>query len=356
MGSRDDMIDPEKLKAAARSVKDWNESIDSQLQSAMAEMDLRAVPVEFNTSQPAMDIFAVDGSYSSAWKSPNLPIWVILIRTAVVHRQYDEENIKIRSVSNKYLDVADIINLHQKIVERDGMVEIIHENFYEGNLVTFIQDRSLKEQHELIASIAGREHGVMILYDGSLTETIVKEGEKIMTRILDACENNGNIIVGISKDSSYKKITGIMKDEVVLDAYSFRHKDFTGYFMIDEGIGNRVGTCFARFTPNAMKWFRVDFMNAGIKPLDEILRVIACYSQVNDMPGVPFPPLDAHAIAKLIRDLKEPIERKLMKFLKEEKISNGDIIAGLTDINGNALRGTFHDFLDNFTRVKRRRE
>ena len=65
--------------------------------------------------------------------------------------------------------------------------------------------------------------------------------------------------------------------------------------------------------------------------------------------------LDAHAIAKMIRDLKEQIERKIMEYLQDENLPPGEIVAGLTDINGKAVTGTFHDFLDGFTVVKKRK-
>jgi hypothetical protein len=208
--------------------------------------------------------------------------------------------------------------------------------------------------------VAIEHHGIAIFYDGSFTmlgkeNAARRETWNKIVHIIEACEANGNVLVGLSKDSSLKTINNLIIDEKVLEQYSMKKLDFTGYYLLEEGQSTGTGACFARLHPKALKWLRVDFMYTPQMSIEEILETVACYSQVNDLPGTPFPPLTAHDVAVKIRQYKDLFEQQFMTMLGKEGMSSSNIISGLTDVNGKLVSGTFHDHLDNFTAVKRKK-
>jgi len=326
----------------------------------MENSNIRAVPVEFDTHEQVRDSFSIDGSYSVLWKSPRYPLWVSMMRTAIIHRHYDTENIKIKEVSNQYFDAVDIINTHEKIVLRDGLMEIMERDIMEYDIQDFVHARSLNNDLDMTLKVAREQRGIAIFYDGSFTMLGKENAAKRETwnkiiHIMEACEANGNVLIGLSKDSALKTINGLIIDEKVLDHYSLKNPDFTGYYLLEEGQTTGTGACFARLHTKALKWIRVDFMYTQQMSIDEILETVACYSQVNDLPGTPFPPLTAHDVAVKIRQYKDLFEQQFMTMLGKEGMSSSNIISGLTDVNGKPISGTFHDYLDNFTAVKRKK-
>jgi len=292
------------------------------------------------------------------------------VRTAIITRHYDPVETKIKIMDESWNDWVDECLLMPKprvdganVEDRGELDEIIPENEStgsssdDGEIVKesdFGKHAQARSQDDRCKEIARSRHGMLIMYDGALLKS------KSARDIVRACEDNGNVIVGISKDSALRVINDISY-ESVLDAYTSQHPGFTGYVMYRDRAGNiydgfsssnRIGACFARLHPNAQKWFRVDFQSTEMMDLPEILRTIACYSQVNTMPGTPFPlMINAHEIAVKIRQLRPAIEPLVMKCLKDEGFPDGYTLRGLTDVNGKLISGSHHDYLDNFTRV-----
>jgi len=353
------MITLNKLKQAATAVRQYYTNFDVKVRSSIDILNLRAVPVSIDYNAPAREVISIDGSYSVLWRSPRYPIWVAAARTAMIHRRYDNENIKIREVANKYRDVLEVINTHEKTILSGDSMEVIDKDISDVDIQNFIHARSIKCDLETTLDIAQNHKNIAIFHDGSFAMINSKENSprrevwNAIKLIIDACKENGNVFIGLSKDSGLRTINNITNDESLLEYYSRQHPNFTGYYLIDEGQTTGAGSCFARLHPRALKWMRLDFMYTPIMCIDEIIQLVACYSQVNDLPGTPFPPLTAHEVAVKVRQYKEIAEQQFMKILQKEGLTSNDIIAGLTDVNGNLLTGTFHQHLDKFTEVKK---
>jgi hypothetical protein len=278
----------------------------------------------------------------------------------MVSRRYDPDRIKIAIVNDEFKDFFEVMDENDPsyMRETDDVIEIIdNDDKNQMRSGTPISDKANhfmeKKELETIKLVAETREGIMILKDGPLRLPKAHR-MSIIKDILEVAARHDNVVVGISKDSHEKNTSGV-DDEIILNiiSSSSSRSEITGYYPKHEGNDAfKIGECFARLHARAMKWFRVDYPFESPVGIGEILRTIACYSQVNTMPGTPFPLMDtAHEIAVKIRQLKPSIESKIMEYLKDEGFSGNDIIRGLTDVTGKLMTGSHHDFLDNFTRV-----
>jgi hypothetical protein len=347
------MLSSDKLREAIRQLKEMHDKMEVTVPTRDIA-GLNPVASEMNTSLPTMNVVSLDGSYTTLWQSPLYPIYLVAVRVAIVKRRYDHSAIKIGVIADEFVDKVMPINPDEITRETTDAIEILDTtgDFEDKDIESIVQHEAVRAEEEVCKEVAENCHDVMILYDGSIApSTKNRRRIEFIRGVLDACDRNNNILVGISKDSKLKKINNIIEDERLLAGYAAENPGFTGFKIIDEGATTRVGTCFARLHPSAMKWFRVDYQYTDRMDVREILRTIACYSQVNTMPGTPFPPLVAHEIAVKIRQLKSSIEERVMRMLRDEGFSGEFIIRGRTDVNGKLESGTHHDYLDNFTRV-----
>jgi hypothetical protein len=314
--------------------------------------DITPLAVEFNPNARARDVVSIDSSYVVLFKDPSYPLWIVATRVAMIRRRYDPEGPRYVMLGNDYEDEIDPLDgTNPAIVENESVVEIFPDRdgkVNEASVEQELRHKASRAEEVIAKRIASENEGIMILFDGSLVAS-----NKTMMDIVKTCEEHGNVIVGISKDSKKRDINNISLDERILAEYSTRNPGFTGYQLLHDGFDTGIGTCFARLHPKAVKWFRIDYMaNTEQMTVSEMLNTIACYSQVNTQPGNPFPPLTAHEVAVKIRQYKVFVEEYLMKALKREGVDSRYIASGLTNINGKPVSGTFHDYLDLFTKIR----
>jgi len=354
------MINPNTLREKIHELKVMCDKYrDIERDMELARESIRESP--FDTRSRVRNVIVVDGSSSVLWKPEMYPVALIITRVSVIERGYDPINIKIQIVGNDMPeDLFHVIDEAGSYYD-ESTGEIFETRESTGVSATPISDKAnqLMEEHEMVAleNIAMTREGVLIVKDGPLSIPDAHRMPRIK-RLVATAEDHGNVIVGITKDSNKKWITGKIKDEIVLGRVS--RPGLTGYCLPESKPGqpsfegnneNKIGTCYARLHPTAMKWYRIDFQYTAIMDLPEILRTIACYSQVNTMPGAFFPELAAHEIAVKVRQLKPVIDEQVIRYLKDEGFDGMDILQGMTDVSGKPSGGTHHDYLDNFTRV-----
>ena len=105
---------------------------------------------------------------------------------------------------------------------------------------------------------------------------------------------------------------------------------------------------FAKLHKEASKWFRID-IDFNIKDKNKLFSSIAAYSMVQLIPGYPIGLIEAHKVAKSVRDLKESYELELLESLRKMGLKAEDILDGAVDMNGKQY-GSFHEILDQLAR------
>ena len=349
-------IDTTKLHGIARSVRRIHDEFNDEVKF---DDDLNMIPVTFGAMKNVRDIISLDGSYSVLWQSPSYPLWIVIVRTAILKRGYDRIGIKINRIHDSFVDKLEVIDGNMMTKECNDEIEIISndDHFNPRMIESYIGHESTRQEEGLALQLSRENTGVMIFFDGALNSPNNNEKRaQFLKDTINACNDNDNILVGISKDSGLKKINKITHDEIILNKFSSQHPGFTGFYLIEEGLETGIGTCFARLHPDATKWFRIDFMARTPMSIPEIIETVACYSQVNTLPGTPYPPLCAHEIAVMVRQLKSTIEEELMKSLLNEGFTMEFIVKGMTNVNGTSAWGTYHDHLDMFTKLRKKIE
>ena len=352
-------INENVFNRAASILKERFSAYKTEIASSLPSITSEIKEVIMDTRRICFDVVSIDGSYCVLWNHPVIPVSLSIVRIAAVTRKYDPNLIKIETIFNDFNDYIVVIDEKDKktiIIDKTGDVEEIEmaSNTVNHEITKIMENKEWKTA----LKTAETNHGIMIFRDSvirSPSEQRVLEPIKIMR----SCEENGNVFVGIVKDSGMRDINGFVTNENLLGIISKQndHRGFTGYYQVHPG-DNRIkaGTCYARLHPRALKWIRVDYQVTTLMDVDEILRTIACYSQVNTMPGIPFPPLCAHEIAIKIAQLKQSssfYNEYIMKLLKSLHFSDQEIIEGLTKgINGEGALGNLHDYLDGFTSVR----
>lgn len=354
----------ESLRRSVGKIQEASKDLGEFMKSSISNIDV--IPFEVNLKEGAPPVSSIDGSYQCLWKYPGLPIWLIHVRTAIAKRKYDEKHLKYITVDDISFDRFEVVDMMHGVKYVNGDVPIILSDVEMKlkDIKTFSSFESIQQEEEVAMRLSKESKNEVILFDGALSgypisdykmqfDRSYEESQRIMKGIMKSCKENGNVIIGISKDSSLKTINGKTMDEELLDIYGKQIGIKMGYHVVDEGIQAKIGVCFAKLHQDAMKWFRIDHMISDIASLEEILGTVSKYSQVNLMPGTPVPPLQAHDIAVEARQLKDYIDSLMLTFFFDLGLPEDQILGGLTDLNGNPVKGSHHDFLDNFTKVSR---
>ncbi len=298
-------------------------------------------PFKVDYSKPSRPVYALDGSYMSLWKRVPFPIWMTLIRTATVKREYDPSVPRIKMIHNNYTDNFHIVNMI-KSGKVEGLDEELAKAKKEGKVDIYMNKMSNLKEIEHAMRIAKENKNTLIFFDGSISTW--------MEKIVDICEKNNNIIIGLSKDSKVSSNDGIMRDEDLLDFVTRKRGITTGYYKLSEN--EKFGTCFARLHKRADKWFKIDYMKTEQMSVEEILGEMAKYSIVKRKLGHPEPQYNAHEIAVGIRQFSDQIFKKVEYYLSRSGFTKDEIYAGRTDVNGGTRKGIYHDMLDIMSRKK----
>jgi hypothetical protein len=283
----------------------------------------------------------VDGSYSFLWNSAAL--WLAVVKVgALLYR-----NGRIQGIEKYEKPVV--------ISTREGFAA---EDDLQATL--FRLTRGAKEQHreivnELrkyyehqIALEAARSGSDLILaLDGSLA-SFPKETDRLGD-VVRACEENGHLLVGVSKDSTTHAFGSAHTDEEVLRP----HKGMGFVGVPEEFEEHQRGLLhgdvyFARLHPQAPKWFRVDIGTEKEAP-EKALAEVAAYCASPLCVGYPRPLFEAHRFAVTIRQMREMYEDAIIKEGVRLGVPVPLLMGGLTSMEG-APHGTFHEYLDQVTR------
>lgn len=314
---------------------------------------------EYQDNPPRM--IAIDGSNRWIWNNPDITARIAIIRTAYVMYEYkNQEPSPIQLLTQNSRDDAVLIApdntdiLSYDIESQDlhkGIQSIIGRNNPMVETLSLL--RSLLE-FKLVEDLAFEHTNSLIVMDGALTYVKIKEFELSIQNIRNACKKNNNLLVGVSKRNTTRRLRSEMTDEAIMREMARNHEGMV-YMEIPQVEKPRqkfppLGRTFlAKLHYNPMKTFRIDMDLSPNEDPEPILSHLAYYSQVDTYPGYPFPLVDAHTIAALLRRVPDMYNHELVEAGLEIGLSQEEILNFMIT-HENLEKDPFHRYLDDTTR------
>jgi hypothetical protein len=302
-----------------------------------------------------MDMIAVDGSYSFLL---NISSWrLAMISVALLRYSFIEEHFAKKDWRMIQRVVG--IDTFEDYVERQG-------DFYK---TLFEFTRGSKEQHremvnewrrfiegQLAVNVAEDTKGCIIAMDGALS-TFPKQFDFI-GRLVEICEKNGHLLVGVSKDSQLHAFGHNLTDEDLLKSAEKTLEDGAlAFIRAPEKFEKRQkgflygDVYYCRFHPRSGKWFRVDLGTMKEEP-EKAFGQVAPYCRSLLAVGYPLPLVEAHRMAVTVRHLRGAYQETVMKLAVRMGMNPRLVLDGLTEIEGRK-RSAFHEYLDRLSRDRR---
>ncbi|MHA1993570.1 MAG: DNA double-strand break repair nuclease NurA [Candidatus Hodarchaeales archaeon] len=314
---------------------------------------------DYQNSPPKM--MAIDGSNRWIWNNPAINARIAIIRTAYVTYEFKKDltppiQILNQDSNDEAVLIApdtpkihtydqDIQKLHNEIQRIIGRKNPVNE--------TLSLLRTLAE-FKMVAELASENHDSLIVMDGALTYVQIKEFEDTVRNILRDCKKNKNILVGVSKRNTTRWLGSELTDEAVMREMS-RNDQKMVYMEIpvipksQQKFPSIGMTYLAKLHARPVKTFRVDIYNPLNENVDEIMSHLAYYSQVNTFPGYPFPLVDAHTIAALLRRVPDMYNHELVEAGIQLGFTEDDLLQYMIT-HENLENDPFHRYLDDTTR------
>lgn len=310
--------------------------------------DIHSIP----TSGQVMDFAAVDGSYSFLFNRSS--IWLAMIRVGVVSYGGRGSSCSIESAVpfEKLVMVStreEVIDSMEDDVLRT-MCASVTKNSGEPHREIVNNLRKYCEQRCALNAARERRNSIIAL-DGTLSSFSPVSKTDLMEELVSACTENGNILVGISKDSDIHSFRSFNTDEEMLRALE---KGGPQYVRVPRDFEKKQkgllhgDVYFAKLHENAGKWFRVDVGTFKGEP-KQVFSNLANYANSQVCPGYPFPLLEAHRLVVAVRQFHHIYEELLLKTALELGFELSEVLDGLTHVEGRRA-GAFHEFLDKMTR------
>ncbi len=296
----------EEMRSALQTIKRYSRNGDLAILK-----QIKVTSFDLPLAKP-IDMLAIDGSHAFILNFSSK--WLAIIKiAALLYELVEGEKIGFKLKEAFLLEKPVIVS-----AERDEYLNLANE---------------MLRYHEqmVLNTLASRLWNTLIVMDGSLAMPLKN------TSALKSCEENKNLLAGISKDSNTRTFGASIRDEELL---SFHPHRGLGYVKVKVPIdGGDV--YFAKLFPNAKRWFRVDIAGRA----GEIFPQLASYSRSQLCPGYPYPLLEAHRFAVSVRHFKERYEEVLFNLAASEGIELERIAAWRTNVDGEKIN-SFHKYLD----------
>ncbi|UCD91646.1 MAG: DNA double-strand break repair nuclease NurA [Methanobacteriota archaeon] len=301
---------------------------------------------EFGPREDAMDMVAIDGSYTFLLNVSSM--WLGIVRAGALRYSFKDKGYQL--VDSKSIDVPITISTWKSIVETQSERHRIIYKTKEGS--TNVHKEMMNEfrhciEGEIALSACKKHKDCIIAIDGAL----VAYNQELdwLRDVVDGCNKNGNILIGVSKDSHTHAFNNPRRDEEI-----FKLGDGIAFVRVPEFFErNHRGTLygsiyFAKFQKDAPKWFRVDIGTFKEDP-SFALSNVAVYSNSGLCLGYPYPLLEAHRFAVTVRQFKDMYEDMMFKIADDCGFHAHDILEGLTHTEGDR-KGAYHEYIDKVSR------
>ncbi len=312
--------------------------------------------------EEVLPLISVDGSYCFLFSFLGAETWIVLFRIAVteycIEMRKGRINYCIKSPPKIY-DNLSLLSFNENVLASQPQIfsnaSEIASRFQErkpqifaSNIMSYFEDKALEK-------ISETRKNCILVKDGALLTFKELKREDIYTRILVNCRMNNVLFAGVSKSTSTHFLENQYTDDYCLKKfYNTQFYDLTYVYVPEAVIEQQTkfdywgDVHFAKLHREAVKWFRVD-INHDILDKEQLFSSIAAYSMVHLLPGYPIGLIEAHKLAKSVRDFKESYELELLRELKKLGLRSEDILDGAVDMDGREFN-SFHEILDQISR------
>jgi len=317
----------------------------------------------FNYLTEPPKMIAIDGSNRWIWNNPDVNARIAIVRVAhVVYEYIDDSNSHLNLITQDCTDFAELVAPdNPEIHNYDQSIKKLHEGL---NQVLGVKTkkpeprsilgllRSLRE-FETADDLAWKNHNSIIVMDGALTYVQIQEFEQVINSLKDACKKNNNVLVGVSKRNTTRRLGLPITDETALREMTQNNNNMiyaeVPFVPEKKQVFPPLGKTFlAKLHPTPVKTFRVDVYNQTNISYEEIFSHLAYYSKVDTIPGYPFPLVDAHNIAVLLRRIPDMYNHELVEEGLKMGIDEETLFQYLL-MSEKMERDPFHRYLDDIT-------
>jgi len=302
---------------------------------------------------------AIDGSNRWIWYNPDVDARIAIIRAAVVVYEYHAQSKSLRLVDHDHKDVpALIVPNNLEMLNYDQDVKALHQEIKNvlGKRPTaqgILSQLREFEEYKLAEDCALKYSDSMIVMDGALTIAQIKPIEDAAGNLREACVENNNILIGVSKRNTTRRLSSDLTDEAVVKRLTENDPRMLYTEIREVPKGKQVypplgRTFLAKLHSKPIKSFRVDVVLQKQQKIETILSHLAYYSMIDSFPGYPFPLVDAHNIAALVRRVPDMYNHELVEAATTLGIE--DELLQYLIIHERIERDPFHRHLDDITR------
>ncbi len=199
--------------------------------------------------------------------------------------------------------------------------------------------------------ISSKYSNCILLKDGALLSFKGIPKITFLEEIIENCKTNDILFAGISKSTNMRTFEHALTDDYYLKRfYDKKYSNLThipiskDHFKAQKRFDVWGDVHLAKLHESATKWFRVD-VGSDRGDTNLFFSSLAAYSKVHLLPGYPVSLLEAHKLAKSVRDLKTTYELEIIDYLKEIGVTPEELISGEVDVEGREY-GSFHEILD----------
>lgn len=340
-----------QLSDIEQDVRNAFRIISSHRARAASEAEQRIQQIQlipFQVCGGSGEIVAIDGSYAPLFRAGS--IWIVAVRAVALTYMFSES----KGYEVKGCDVneaAHLITTDKGVASQvGGFTAELQSLTARGRGRSEAPGRMARYARilcelELAAWVAEKRSKTTIVLDGTLTVPPPITIKKKMEETIEACERNGNSLVGVSKDSEVALFGGLVGDEELL-----QHVKQEGLLYTipppprRTTLGPQGTTYFVRYHPQAPKWFRTDIISPHSEP-GELFGRLAQFARSQVCLGYLYPLVDAHRAAVELRKFPKLYDELLFKVAAETGLDAADIVWGRTNIEGRR-RDAFHAYLD----------
>ena len=316
---------------------------------------------EFDYREEPPKMIAIDGSNRWIWNNPDINARIAIIRTAYVVYEFKKELtppihiINQGSSDEAVLIAPDTPNIHTYDQEVQKLHTEIQRIIGRKNPIneTLSLLRSLSE-FKMVENLADEYTDSMIVMDGALTYVQIKDFEDTIRNVVRLCKKNNNILVGVSKRNITRWLGSELTDEAVMremarNDHKMMYMEIPPIEKSQQKFPSMGTTYLAKLHAKPVKTFRVDIFNPLKINIETVMSHLAFYSQVNTFPGYPFPLVDAHTIAALLRRVPDIYNHELIEAGIQLGFSEDELLQYM--ITHESLESDpFHRYLDDATR------
>ena len=314
---------------------------------------------EFTYQDIPPKMVAIDGSNRWIWYNPDVDARIAIIRAAVVVYEYAAQSNSLILVDQHHKDVPVLIAPNNlEMLNYDQEVKAFHQEIknvlgIRPTAQGILSQLREFEEYKLAEDWALKYTDSLIVMDGALTIAQIKQIEDAAENLREACTENNNILIGVSKRNTTRRLSSNLTDEALVKRLTKNDSRmlYTEIREIPKGkqVYPPLGKTFlAKLHSKPIKSFRVDVVLQKQQKIETILSHLAYYSKVDSFPGYPFPLVDAHNIAALLRRVPDMYNHDLIEAATTLGIEDELLQYLLT--HEQLERDPFHRHLDDITR------